>query len=98
MEDEANQDALFEIEGPDEDGCVWICSAKGRGDWCRNLGPADKVAEVLSQWLASLDDGESGFLPKTKPHDEETPNPLPDNHYSPKRDPFIDSDVNDLGR
>ena len=25
------------------------------------LGPADKVAEVLSQWLASIDDGESVF-------------------------------------
>jgi hypothetical protein len=22
---ELEQDALFEIEGPDEDGCVWIC-------------------------------------------------------------------------
>ncbi len=61
MDDEPKQIALFEIEGPDEDGCVWICSAKGRDDWCRNLGPADKVAEVLSQWLATIDDGESGF-------------------------------------
>jgi hypothetical protein len=59
MEDEPDQDALFELEGPDEDGCVWICSAKGRDDWCRNLGPAKKVAEVLSQWLASLDDAEN---------------------------------------
>jgi hypothetical protein len=25
------------------------------------MGPADKAAEVLSQWLASIDDGESGF-------------------------------------
>ncbi len=25
MDDEPEQDALFEIEGPDEDGCVWIC-------------------------------------------------------------------------
>jgi hypothetical protein len=61
MDDEPEQDALFEIEGPDEDGCVWICSAKGREDWCRNLGPADKVAEVLSQWLAAVHDGESAF-------------------------------------
>jgi hypothetical protein len=38
MEDEPEQDALFELEGADEDGCVWICSAKGRDDWCRNLG------------------------------------------------------------
>ncbi|GAC1585996.1 MAG: hypothetical protein NVS3B5_20310 [Sphingomicrobium sp.] len=52
------QDALFEIEGPDEDGCVWICSSAGRDDWCQNLGPHDKVAEVLSQWLGSIDEGE----------------------------------------
>jgi hypothetical protein len=51
MDDEPEQDALFQIEGPDEDGCVWICSAKGRDVWCQNLGPANAVAEVLSQWL-----------------------------------------------
>lgn len=61
MEDEPEQDALFEIEGPDEDGCVWICSPAGRDVWCRNLGPRDKVVEALSQWLASIDDGEGGF-------------------------------------
>lgn len=49
------QDALFQIEGPDEDGCVWVCSAEGRDVWCQNLGPRDKVAEVLSQWLGSVD-------------------------------------------
>lgn len=43
------QDALFCIEGPDEDGCVWICSPKGRDVWCHNLGPCGKVAERLSQ-------------------------------------------------
>jgi hypothetical protein len=31
MENEPDQDALFEVEGPDEDGCVWICSAKPPG-------------------------------------------------------------------
>lgn len=51
METEPEQDALFQIEGPDENGCVWICSAEGRDVWCQNLGPKDKVAEVLSQWL-----------------------------------------------
>jgi hypothetical protein len=59
MEDEPEQDALFDIEGPDEDGCAWICSAKCRDDWCRNLGPADKVVKVLSQWLSSIDDAET---------------------------------------
>jgi hypothetical protein len=29
MEDECVQDALFEIEGPDEDGCVWACFPEG---------------------------------------------------------------------
>ena len=51
---ESEQDKLFEIEGPDEDGCVWICSTKGEGDWCQNLGPQDKVAEALFAWLKSI--------------------------------------------
>jgi hypothetical protein len=46
--------ALFEIEGPDEDGCVWICASEGRDVWCRNLGPRDKVAEKLAGWLAEI--------------------------------------------
>jgi len=54
-DDEPEQGALFNIEGPDEDGCVWICSAEGRDVWCQNLGPVDDVAEVLSQWLGSID-------------------------------------------
>lgn len=54
VEDEPEQDALFEIEGPDEDGCVWI-SSMTPGGWSQNLGPRDKVAEVLSQWLGSID-------------------------------------------
>ena len=55
IEGEPAQDALFEIDGLDEDGCVWICSAAGRNDWCQNLGPQAEVAEVLRQWLASID-------------------------------------------
>jgi hypothetical protein len=53
-----DQEAHFYIEGPDEDGCVWICSADIPGQRCHNIGPADKVVEVLSQWLASLDDAD----------------------------------------
>jgi hypothetical protein len=53
--DEPEQDALFQIEGPDEEGCVWICSTDDPDVWCRNLGPAPKVAQVLSQWLGSID-------------------------------------------
>ena len=55
MDIEPQQDALFQIEGPDEDGCVWICSTEGRDVWCQNLGPQDKVAPLLSQWLGSID-------------------------------------------
>ena len=65
MEDEPEQGALFYLEGPDEDGCVWI-SSTDEPSWHHNLGPAHKVAEVLSQWLASIDDGESFQLT----HDE----------------------------
>ena len=49
------QSALFQIEGPDDDGCVWICSVAGSpGVWCQNLGPAKKVARIMSQWLTSV--------------------------------------------
>jgi hypothetical protein len=61
MEDEPEQEALFYIEGPDERGCVWIHGASSRDPWAQKLGHRDKVAEVLSQWLASIDDGESTF-------------------------------------
>lgn len=50
------QGPLFEIEGPDEDGCVWICSPAGRDVWCQNLGPKAAVVEALSQWLASVEE------------------------------------------
>ena len=55
MDNEPPQVALFQLEGPDEDGCVWICSSEGRDIWCHNLGPCRKVAAVLSQWLGSVD-------------------------------------------
>lgn len=62
MQDEPEQEALFQIEGPDEDGCVWICSPHDQphehDTWCRNLGPKDKAVEVMCQWLGSIDYGE----------------------------------------
>jgi hypothetical protein len=61
IEEGPDQEALFYIEGPDEDGCVWISSTESEGGWHHNLGPAAKVAKVLSEWLASLDDGEGNF-------------------------------------
>lgn len=54
-EEERRQLGAWQIEGPDDDGFVWICSAAGRDDWCRNLGHADDAAEKFSQWLGSID-------------------------------------------
>ncbi len=54
MSDEPEQEALFYIEGADERGCVWMQGASSADHWAKNLGPADKVAEVLSQWLNPL--------------------------------------------
>jgi hypothetical protein len=59
MDDKREQTALFQIEGPDEDGCVWACSPDGRDVWCQNLGPTQKVAEVISRWLGSIERDES---------------------------------------
>jgi hypothetical protein len=53
--DEPEQEALFYIEGPDEDGCVWIYGANTTDPWAQNLGPRRKVAEVMSQWLGTID-------------------------------------------
>jgi hypothetical protein len=54
------QGPLFVIEGPDEDGCVWICSSEGRDSWCANLGPCEAAAEVMIAWMQSIDYGERG--------------------------------------
>lgn len=55
MHDETEQQALFEIEGPDEDGCVWIALTDTAHPLAMNLGPREKVAEKLSAWLRSID-------------------------------------------
>lgn len=58
-EDGLEQEALFQIEGLDEGGWVWICSPHDQphehDTWGRNLGPQEKVVEVLSQWPGSVD-------------------------------------------
>lgn len=54
-DDELEQEALFYIEGPDEDGCVWIYGASTSDRWAQNLGHCRKVAEVFSQWLGTVD-------------------------------------------
>jgi hypothetical protein len=58
MDDELEQAALFEIEGPDDDSCVWLASGKGEGAVVVNLGPRDAVAEKMTQWLSAIDFGE----------------------------------------
>ncbi len=62
MERAPEQEALFEIEGPDfeiegpdEDSCVWLT---GEGGVHINLGPRHAVAEKMCQWLAAIDYGE----------------------------------------
>jgi hypothetical protein len=55
MEDEPHQEALFYIEDPGECGCVWIHGTNSPDTWSQNLGPRDKVGEVLSRWLGSID-------------------------------------------
>ena len=50
--------AQFQIEGADEDGCVWACSSKGRAVWCLNLGPEGPAAEEMVHWLAENECGE----------------------------------------
>jgi hypothetical protein len=45
------QGALFQVEGPDEDGCVWLHA----GNMTVNLGPKDAVAAIFYSWLASVE-------------------------------------------
>lgn len=55
MEDGREQEAHFAIMGPDRDGFVWAISTNPEDDWRHNLGPSNKVAAVLSQWLRTID-------------------------------------------
>jgi hypothetical protein len=60
--DQPEQDALFYIEGSDEDVCVWVSSTDAPGGH-HYLGATHKVAEVLSQRPASIGDGEGETAP-----------------------------------
>lgn len=57
-ESDGEQEALFEIEGPDEDGCVWLVSGEGQDAISVNLRPRPAVAEKMTDWLAEIDFGE----------------------------------------
>lgn len=62
------QDALFRIEGPDNDGCVWICSPEGSLDiWRQNLGPKSRAVEIMLHWLSSIDHDESNPAATSQP-------------------------------
>lgn len=54
-DDLPEQGALFELEGPDDRGCVWLTAEHGI---VANLGPRDAVAEKMANWLAAMDFGE----------------------------------------
>jgi hypothetical protein len=55
MNDEPEQDAIFEMEGPDEDSCVWLLYSTDADAVVVNLGPTDAIAPKLTQWLAEID-------------------------------------------
>jgi hypothetical protein len=52
------QGALFEIEGPDEDFCLWLVSGTRPDAVVVNHGPREAVAIKLADWLAEIDIGE----------------------------------------
>lgn len=41
--------ALFQIEGPDEDGCMWLLKPDGRTIERQNLGQVAKVGTAMSR-------------------------------------------------
>lgn len=55
MDHEPQKGTTYQIQGPDEQGCVWLCDAKGPEHWCVNLGPVQQAAELMSEWLAQID-------------------------------------------
>lgn len=48
LHDETQQGALTEIEGPDEDACVWPVAGSGPDAAVVNLGPRESVATKLA--------------------------------------------------
>ena len=51
---------LFQLEQPDEAGCVWARSWAGSNVWRHNLGPVAAVREALSAWLKDTRPSETG--------------------------------------
>lgn len=59
--EEFDRGASFEIEGPDENGCAWICALGDEGGWRHNLGPAGAAADAMVRWLHDNDFGDRGY-------------------------------------
>jgi hypothetical protein len=57
----------FEIQGPDDQGYVWICSPPGRQMWCHNIGRVDEAAAVMSQWLGSMGEPHAASPESSRP-------------------------------
>jgi hypothetical protein len=57
MENEPKPGASFDIEGPDENGLVWL-THRNRPASHIYLGEKEAVAEKLCQWLSIMDYGE----------------------------------------
>ena len=51
------QGAPFEIEGPDEDACVWLVGGAGSEAVVLLLGQRDALATKMADWLAAIDFG-----------------------------------------
>lgn len=65
--EEPNQDARFQIEGPDVVGCVWVCSAASRG--CLVSQP--RIGPSVEPFIVTSSGGElerySPAIPKAAP-------------------------------
>lgn len=55
---ELMESTSFEIQGPDDVGCAWICSPPGDDAWRHNLGQAGIVADAMARWLQENDFGD----------------------------------------
>ena len=57
MDDERVQEALFQLEGPDEDGCVWACSPDGRDIWWSDVIAGQSAETDINDALQTAREG-----------------------------------------
>jgi hypothetical protein len=48
-----NDNAMFQLEGPDQNGDVWLICSDQPVDTVINLGPCEKVASIMRAWLTA---------------------------------------------